>query len=135
MSNRFFEVNTQEPTATQLREDEERLSVTRSTLESQTSPCDGSCTSIPSCTNPEVKQRQKRSPNKQPATGSLARNVALKKGKEYSTWQYSYSVRAPETKKGWRTVKVGVPKYKVSAIASLIELGKPVAEILEVLRD
>lgn len=102
-------------------------------LDSSVSPCDGSCTSIPSCTNPEVKQRQKRSPNKQPATGSLARNVTIKKGKEYSTWQYSYSVRAPETKKGWRTVKEGVPKHLSSVVAAAILEGKPIREILGLL--
>jgi hypothetical protein len=100
-------------TATQLREGDEKPSVTPSTPEWQTSPFVESCT-CPSCAQPLLRledgcgvcgwllQERKRSPNKKPATGSLTRNVALKKGKEYSTWQYSYSVRAPETKKGWR---------------------------------
>jgi hypothetical protein len=131
-------------TATQLREGDEKPSVMLSTPELQTSPCDESCT-CPSCAESLLRledgcgvcgwllQERKRSPNKKPATGSLARNVALKKGKEYSTWQYSYSVRAPETKRGWRTVKEGVPKHLSPVVADAIREGKPIREILSLL--
>lgn len=131
-------------TATQLREGDEKLSVTRSIQGSETSPSAESCT-CPSCAEPLLRledgcgvcgwlvPKRKRSPNKKPATGSLARNVALKKGKEYSSWQYSYSVRAPETKKGWRTVKEGVPKHLSPIVADAIREGKPIREILGLL--
>jgi hypothetical protein len=57
----------------------------------------------------------------------------VKKGKEYSSWQYSYSVRDPETKKGWRTVKEGVPKHLSPVVADAIRAGKPIREILGLL--
>lgn len=131
-------------TAIQLREGDEKPSVMPSTPELQTSPSVESCT-CPSCAEPLLRledgcgvcgwlpQERKRSPNKKPATGSLARNVALKKGKEYSTWQYSYSVRAPETKRGWRTVKEGVPKHLSPIVADAIREGRPIREILGLL--
>lgn len=58
----------------------------------------------------------------------------MKKGKPYVSYQYSYDVRDADTKRGWRTVKVGVPRHKKQAIANLINQGLPVAEILEALR-
>lgn len=131
-------------TATQLREGDEKPSVTHSTPELQTSPCVESCT-CPSCAEPLLRledgcgvcgwlpSKRKRSPNKQPASGSLNRLVSVKKGKEYSSWQYSYSVRTPETKKGWRTVKEGVPKHLSPVVADAIREGKPIREILGLL--
>jgi hypothetical protein len=131
-------------TATQLREDEEERSVMPSTPELQTSPSVESCT-CPSCAEPLLRledgcgvcgwlpSKRKRSPNKRPASGSLNRLVSTKKGKEYSSWQYSYSVRAPETKKGWRTIKEGVPKHLSPRIADAIREGKPIREILGLL--
>jgi hypothetical protein len=131
-------------TATQLREGDEKPSVMPSTPELQTSPSVESCT-CPSCAQLLLRlkdgcgvcgwlpSKRKRSPNKKPATGSLARNVALKKGKEYSTWQYSYSVRDPGSKRGWRTVKEGVPKCKAPLVADAIREGRPIREILSLL--
>lgn len=75
----------------------------------------------------------KRSPNLKPASGSLTPCTTFKKGKAYTSYQYNYDVRDPNTKRGWRTAKVGVPKFKKEAITNLINQGKPVAEILEVL--
>jgi hypothetical protein len=120
-------------TATELLEDEERLSATPSTPELQTSPCDESSTSIPCRASPKVKQRKKRSPNKKPATGSLIRCVSTKKGKEYSTWQYNYDVRDSGSLRGWRTVKEGVPKCKAPLVADAIREGRPIREILSLL--
>lgn len=77
--------------------------------------------------------KRKRNCNKKPASGSLNRLVSVKKGKEYSTWQYSYSIRDPETKKGWRTVKEGVPKHKSHLVADGILEGRPIREILDLL--
>lgn len=132
-------------TATELQEDEERRSVTPSIPEWQTLPSAESCI-CPSCAKPLLRlkdgcgvcgwmpSKRKRSPNKKPATGSLTPCVSVKNGKQYTSYQYNYDIRDPDSKRGWRTVKVGVPKHKVSAITSLIELGKPVAEILDALK-
>lgn len=76
----------------------------------------------------------KRSPNLKPASGSLSACTTIKKGKPYVSYQYSYDVRDTNSKRGWRTVKVGVPKFKRQAIANFINEGKPIAEILEALK-
>jgi hypothetical protein len=125
--------------ATELLEND----VTPSIQELQISPDDEFSTSIPRLA-PEIQDdcqhlvekrrgRRKCSPNKKPASGSLVRCVSVKKGKEYSTWQYNYDVRDPDSKRGWQTIKEGVPKYKVPAIADAIEAGLPIPEILALL--
>lgn len=80
------------------------------------------------------KSPRKRSPNLKPASGSLSACTTIKKGKPYVSYQYSYDVRDPDSKRGWRTVKVGVPRRKRQAIANLINQGMPVAEILAALK-
>ncbi len=129
--------------ATELLENDGKPSVTPSIQELQISPSDEFSTSIPrlapekkdDCQHPVEKHRGRRkcSPNKKPASGSLVRCVSVKKGKEYSTWQYNYDVRDPNSKRGWQTIKEGVPKYKVPAIADAIEAGLPIPEILALL--
>lgn len=79
-------------------------------------------------------KKRKRSQNIKPASGSISACTTIKKGKPYTSYQYSYDVRDPSTKRGWRAAKVGVPRHKKQAIANLINEGKPVAEILEVLK-
>jgi hypothetical protein len=129
--------------ATELLENDRKPSVTPLIQELQISPSDEFSTSIPrlapekkdDCQHPVEKHRGRRkcSPNKKPASGSLVRCVSVKKGKEYSTWQYNYDVRDPNSKRGWQTIKEGVPKYKVPAIADAIEAGLPIPEILALL--
>lgn len=80
------------------------------------------------------KSPRKRSSNLKPASGSLSACTSMKKGKPYISYQYSYDVRDESSKRGWRTVKVGVPKFKRQAIANLINQGLAVAEILEALK-
>ena len=82
----------------------------------------------------EPKLKRKRSPNLKPASGSLSACTSIKKGKPYTSYQYSYDVRDADSKRGWRTVKVGVPKYKVNTVTNLINQGKPILEILEALK-
>ncbi len=129
--------------ATELLENDVTPSVTPSIQELQISPDDEFSTSIPrlapeiqdDCQHPVEKRRGRRkcSPNKKPASGSLVRCVSVKKGKEYSTWQYNYDVRDRDGKRGWQTIKEGVPKYKVPAITDAIEAGLPIPEILALL--
>jgi hypothetical protein len=132
-----------ERSPTELLENDVTPSVTPSIQELQISPDDEFSTSIPRLA-PEIQDdcqhlvekrrgRRKCSPNKKPASGSLVRCVSVKKGKEYSTWQYNYDVRDPDSKRGWQTIKEGVPKYKVPAIADAIEAGLPIPEILALL--
>ncbi len=108
--------------------------VTHSIQESLPLPFNGYSILIPwqspesDCTLPAQKHR-KRGSNKKPASGSLTRNV-VKKGKEYYSWQYNYDVRDPSTKKGWRTVKEGVPRFKAPLVADAIKEGRPIREIL-----
>ncbi len=112
-------------TAVQLLAAEEKPSEIASTPELQPSLCEESSTSIP---------LRKRSQNLKPASGSLSACTSMKKGKPYTSYQYSYDVRDPDTKRGWRTAKVGVPRHKRQAIANLIQQGLSVAEILEALK-
>ncbi|MBE9130119.1 MULTISPECIES: hypothetical protein [unclassified Coleofasciculus] len=90
-------------------------------------PLDEFSISIPS------SKRKKRGSNKKPASGSLTRNVVVKKGKEYSSWQYNYDVRDPGAKRGWRSVKEGVPKRKVPWVADAIREERSIREILYLL--
>jgi len=87
------------------------------------------------CQQPVEKPRGRRkcSPNKKPASGSLVRCISVKKGKEYSTWQYNYDVRDPDSKRRWKTIKEGVPKYKVPAITDAIKAELSIPEILALL--
>lgn len=130
--------------AVQLLADAAKPSETVLTPELQPSPCEESSISTQSQVEKKIlgelhtkttyKSPRKRSPNLKPASGSISACTTIKKGKPYTSYQYSYDVRDPDTKRGWRTAKVGVPKFKKEAISNLITEGKPVAEILEALK-
>jgi site-specific DNA-cytosine methylase len=116
-------------TAAQLLEDNARQQEIFLTPELPPLHSSESSISIPS------EKRRKRSPNLKPASGSISACTTIKKGKPYTSYQYSYDVRDDTSKRGWRTAKVGVPKFKRQAIANLINQGKPISEILEVLKS
>lgn len=120
--------------------------------ELQPSPCEESSTSIVSLrtdlaeieelsdsplTKPEAKPQSKPkkcNPNKKLATGSLAPCVSIKKGKAYTSYQYNYEVREESSTRGWKTCKVGVPKFKVKAVTEWISQGKTINQILMLLK-
>jgi hypothetical protein len=77
--------------------------------------------------------RRRRGRAQSKASGSLSRLRKRVNNKEYYFFQYNYDVRDFSAKRGWRTVKVSVPKLKSHLIADVIRENRGIREVLSLL--